>query len=35
MLKGPKKGREPFYVDLPLPSVTERTFLNYRKKFKP
>lgn len=35
MLPGPKKGREPFYVDLPLPSVVERHFLNYRKKFKP
>ncbi|CRH03842.1 mitochondrial ribosomal protein L17-2 precursor, putative [Plasmodium relictum] len=35
MLKGPKRGREPFYVDLPLPSVAEREFLNYRKKFKP
>lgn len=35
MLKGPRRGREPFYVDLPLPSVVEREFLNYRKKFKP
>ncbi|SCP06120.1 mitochondrial ribosomal protein L17-2 precursor, putative [Plasmodium ovale] len=35
MLMGPTKGREPFYVDLPLPSLVERAFLNYRKKFKP
>ncbi|KJP84724.1 ribosomal protein L17 [Plasmodium fragile] len=35
MLAGPTKGREPFYVDLPLPSHVERAFLNYRKKFKP
>ncbi|VWU50239.1 mitochondrial ribosomal protein L17-2 precursor, putative [Hepatocystis sp. ex Piliocolobus tephrosceles] len=35
MLPGPTKGREPFYIDLPLPSLVEKAFLNYRKKFKP
>ncbi|SCM10498.1 mitochondrial ribosomal protein L17-2 precursor, putative [Plasmodium chabaudi adami] len=35
MLPGPLKGREPFYVGLPLPSLVEKRFLNYRKKFKP
>ncbi|KAI4835711.1 ribosomal protein L17 [Plasmodium brasilianum] len=35
MLAGPIRGREPFYVDLPMPSLVEKEFLNYRKKFKP